>query len=310
MIATKKKQSTGPQRKKPQVLERRTLGYIMLVPATLAIFAIAIYPFAYGILLSFQEYNLRRPAQRGFIGIDNFVRILTTDREFYGTLQYSFFYTIMVVLFSYITGLGLALLLNREVKFRGFFRAMILMPWVISPAVAATSWIWVLNDRVGIINVTLRNLGIIDTPIQFLANTDIVRWTVIFTSAWRAYPFMMIVILAGLQGIPKDLYESAYIDGAGFFKSFAYITMPMLKTVSAISTTLMFIWTFNNFEGIYLLTRGGPNHATFVLPILTYYMAFYRANLGYASAIAVIMLVILLLISTLYLKFVNKKGID
>lgn len=310
MVLSKKEQGGKFYKKKVSALENKTLGYIMLIPATLAIFAIAVYPFTYGILLSFQEYNLRRPAQRAFIGLDNFVRILTTDREFYSTLQYSFFFTAMVVLLSYITGLGLALLLNRDIRFRGFFRAMILMPWVISPAVAATSWIWVLNDRVGIINTTLRDLGIIDTSIQFLANTDIVRWTVIFTSVWRSYPFMMIVILAGLQGIPKDLYESAHIDGAGFFKSFAYITMPMLKTVSAISTTLMFIWTFNNFEGIYLLTRGGPNRATFVLPILTYYMAFYRSHLGYASAIAVIMLVIMVAMSVIYLKFINKTEVD
>ncbi len=109
----------------------------------------------------------------------------------------------------------------------------------------------------------------------------------IVTSAWKSLPFMVIVPLAGLQAISRDLYEVAQIDGAGFFASFRYITMPMLRNVSLISTTLMFIWTFNNFENVYLLTQGGPTQATFVMSILSYYTAFWRARLGYASAMAV-----------------------
>jgi len=296
-----------PTRK--NTLERNTLGYVMLIPATIIILAISIYPFLYGVFLSFHNHNIGRPDDAAFVGLENFIRLITSDREFYGVLGFSFFYTSMMVLFSYLTGLVYALLLNRDIKFRGLFRALILLPWVISPAVAATAWSWVLNDRVGIINVTLRNIGLLNDSIQFLANTEMARLTVIFTSVWRSYPFMMIVILAGLQSIPRELHESAKIDGAGFFKSFFYITLPMLKGVSVVATTLMFIWTFNNFENIYLLTRGGPGVSTFVLPILTYFTAFFRMELGYASAIAVIMLIVLLALSMIYLRVTRNRDI-
>jgi ABC-type sugar transport system permease subunit len=113
---------------------------------------------------------------------------------------------------------------------------------------------------------------------------------------------MAITILAALQGINADLYESAYIDGAGFWRSFIHITLPMIKRVSAVATILMFIWNFNNFENIYLLTRGGPSQATFTLPILTYYTAFYRSNLGYASTVGTTILIVLLVVSLLYLR--------
>jgi len=295
--------------KKKNTLESNALGYALLIPATLIILAISIYPFFYGVFLSFHNHNIGRPDQTAFVGLENFIRLITSDSEFYGVLGFSFFYTTMMVLFSYIVGMLYALLLNRDIKFRGLFRALILLPWVISPAVAATAWSWVLNDRVGVINVFLRNIGLINESIQFLASTEMARLTVIFTSVWRSYPFMMIVILAGLQSIPKELHESAKIDGAGFFKSFFYITFPMLRGVSVVATTLMFIWTFNNFENIFLLTRGGPGVGTFVLPILTYFTAFFRMELGYASAIAVIMLLVLLGLSMLYMRVTRNRDI-
>lgn len=289
-------------------LESKKLGYFMIIPATILILLISIYPLLNGILLSFQKYNLLKPLNRKFVGFENYIKILTTDTEFYGVLTYSFIYTVAVVISAYLFGLFLAVLLNRNIKGRGLYRALILLPWVISPSVASTNWLWLLNDQVGFINNVLRALNLIDKPILFIAVPDLARITVIFTGAWKAFPFMMIVVLAGLQSIPRDLYESAHIDGAGFWKSFFYITMPMIRGVSAIATTLMFIWTFNNFENIYLFTRGGPADATYVLPILTYYTAFFRSQLGYASAIAVIMLIVLLLLSGVYLRVLESQN--
>ena len=118
---------------------------------------------------------------------------------------------------------------------------------------------------------------------------------------------MMITLLAGLQTIPDDLYEAAEIDGAGFWQRFAHVTMPMLKNVTATCTTLMFIWTFNSFDSIYLLTKGGPNNATYVLSIFTYYTAFMRSNLGYAAAISSILLLVLLVFITIYLSLLNRE---
>ncbi|MBS7174661.1 MAG: sugar ABC transporter permease [Clostridiales bacterium] len=292
---------------KTTALKNKRLGYILLIPASVLIALVSLYPLINGIILGFQDYNLLRPKKRAFAGLDNFIEILTKDSEFYSTLAFSFIYTIFVVIVAYILGLCFAMLLNRDIKGRGIFRMLILIPWVIPSVVATTNWLWLLNDQLGFVNRTLQNLHIIKEPILFLADADLAKITVIFTGAWKSFPFMMIVLLAGLQGISADLYESASIDGAGFFKKFWYITLPSLKSVSMISTILMFLWTFNNFENIYLLTRGGPMNFTYTLPILSYYTAFIRSNIGYASAISTIMLVVLLVVAMLYMKVLSNR---
>jgi ABC-type sugar transport system permease subunit len=284
------------------------LGYQLLIPATLFIGAISIYPLIRGITLSFMSYSTRRVRNARFNGLENFINILTNDPEFWAAFIFSIISAFIIVMVSYVMGMCFALLLNRNIKFRGFFRAMILIPWIIPPVVSATNWTWILNDQLGFLNLTLKQWGFIDKPILFLADPVIARITVCFTGAWKSFPFMMIVLLSGLQSIPDELYESASIDGAGFFRSFINITVPMLRSVTAISTVLMFIWTFNNFENIYLLTRGGPLNATFVLPILSYYTAFYRTQLGYASAISTMMLVVLLFLAMLYMRALNNTG--
>lgn len=292
----------------PESFKRNKLGYQLLIPASIFILTVSIYPLIRGITLSFMSYNLRRVRNAHFNGIENFINILTADPEFWKTFTFSMFSSLAIVLLSYITGMCFALLLNRDIKYRGLFRAMILIPWIIPPVVAATNWTWLLNDQLGFINLVLRKWGFINRPILFLADPVIARITICFTGAWKAFPFMTIVLLSGLQGISGELYESASIDGAGFFRSFIHITVPMLKPVTMISTVLMFIWTFNNFENIYLLTKGGPANATFVLPILSYYVAFFRSQLGYASAISALMLVVLLFFAFLYMRALQTSG--
>jgi ABC-type sugar transport system permease subunit len=283
----------------------KKLGYQLLIPASILIIGISIFPIVRGISLGFFNYSIRRPNAARFVGFENFIRLITTDSEFHRTLGFSFIYAFAVVSISYVMGMCFALLLNRDIKGRGFFRAMILIPWIIPPVVAATNFTWLLNDQLGFINVLFQRLGIINKPVLFLADETIARITVCLTGAWKSFPFMTIVLLSGLQGISGELYEAASIDGAGFFRSFRHITVPMLKPVTMISTVLMFIWTFNNFENIYLLTKGGPANATFVLPILSYYTAFFRSQLGYASAISTLMLIVLLLLALIYMRILN-----
>ncbi|MGI6726868.1 MAG: carbohydrate ABC transporter permease [Christensenellales bacterium] len=289
------------------LLNNKPLGYRMLIPASLLILLISIYPLINGIVLGFQQYNLLKPKRRGFIWFNNFVK-LSGDSEFFQAITFTFIYTISVVLIAYCLGLMLALLLNRNIRFRGMFRALILIPWIIPPVVAATNWALLLNDQIGFVNNLLRKIGLIENSVLFLAAPDTARITVIITSAWKSFPFMMITLLAGLQAIPGELYEAAEIDGASAGQRFLHITMPMLNSVTVVCTTLMFIWTFNNMENIYLLTRGGPNQATFVLSILTYYTAFMRSDIGYASAMATVLLVILLVMSLIYTRLLNKSN--
>lgn len=300
MQYTEKRQKTG--KIKAAKLESKRLGYLLTIPASILILIISLYPLVNGILLSFENYNLMKPTKRKFVGLENFRELIAADTEFHSVLLYSFVYTVAVVLLAYLFGLLLAMLLKRNIKGRGIYRTLVLLPWVVAPSIAAINWLWLLNDQIGFINNILQKIGLIRDPILFIADPDIAQLTVIFTGTWRSFPFMLIVILAGLQSIPKDLYESAYIDGAGFWKSFFHITMPMIRGVSTVCIILQIIWTFNNFENIYLLTNGGPNDATFTLPILTYFTAFFRSKIGYASAIATLMLIVLLIISLIYLK--------
>lgn len=286
----------------------KSLGFILLVPSTVLLLIVSIIPFLNAFRLAMMDYNVLRPGTEKFIFLENIKNIITTDSEFYSTLSFTFFYTFFVVLLSYLAGLLFSLLLNRDIKYKGLFRAFILAPWVVPSAVAATNWIWILNDQIGFINNILQSIGIINSPILFLGSKQIAKYTVIFTSAWKSFPFMTIVLLAGLSSIPSNLYEAAKIDGANIWQTFKYITFPLLKNVSLICTTLMFIWTFNNFGNIYLLTQGGPGKATFTLSILTYYTAFFRGNIGYASAIAVIMSILLLIISIFYLRLNEEEN--
>ena len=288
------------------LINDKRLGYRMLIPATLLILLISVYPLFRGIALGFMNYNLQKPNKVGFNGVDNFVKIFTSDKEFWGVLSFTFVYTLTIVVISYVLGLIFAMLLNRDIRGRGVFRMLILIPWIIPPAVAATCWQWLLNDQFGLINNFLIGIHLIDKPLLFLADQQLTRLTVIITGAWKSFPFMMITLLSGLQTIPDDLYEAAEIDGASFIQRFRHITLPMLTSVTTVCTTLMFIWTFNNFENIYLLTQGGPNRATYVLSIYTYYTAFMRSNIGYASTISVVLLVALLLLTSIYIALLNR----
>jgi ABC-type sugar transport system permease subunit len=282
----------------------------MTAPALLIILAVSFYPLLNGIGLSFRDFNAMAPNSGKFVGFENFSKLLFSDVEFRQKFGFSIVYTFSVVGLSYIIGFILAMMLKDEMRGRGIYRTLFLLPWVVAPSVATTNWSWLFNDRLGFINGVLMKIGLVEKPILFLANETIAKFTVIMTGTWRNFPFMMIIILAGLQSIPKELYESAYVDGAGFWKSLYYITIPRIRGVSSICIILEIIWTFNNFENIYLLTRGGPNNSTFVMPILTYYTAFFRNKTSYASAIAVIMLIIMLGFSMIYFHYQKNNEED
>ena len=175
--------------------------YLMLIPAALVLLLISVYPVLYGIYMSMTNKNLLRPGRNDFIFLDNFIK-LAQDQEFLGSLGFTFVYTFSVVAVSYVVGLTLALLLNRKIRFGALFRTIFLLPWVIPAVVAVINWTWVLNDQVGIINITLKKLGLIEKPVLFLGDYSLVRFTVILVSVWKQMPFMMITLLAGLQSVP------------------------------------------------------------------------------------------------------------
>lgn len=283
-------------------------GLLMLAVPTLMLMLVSFYPLFNSLYLSFTNTNILKTNQTvKLVELDNFIKFFTDDTV-WPSLGFSLEYAFFCVVFSYIIGLALAMLLNRKIRCRALFRALILIPWAIPTVVATANWLWILNDRSGIINVWLQQLHLIDSPILFLADQELARVTCILVGTWKSYPFMTLSILAGLQGVPEDIYESAKIDGATGFKAFWHITLPMIRSVSLVVVTLMFIWGFNNFDIIYLLTQGGPLEATFTLPIYTYNTAFYRGQMGYASAISTMTLVILTGFCLLYIRLQGKGG--
>lgn len=288
-------------------MESKTFGVLMLMPAFLIILALEVYPLLAGISYSFFNFRLDRPQNRSFIGIRNFISVLTTDRHFYGVLAFTFFYAASVVIFSYIIGLSLALLMNKRLPGRGLYRALVLLPWIVSSAVIGSCWKWILNDRYGIVNTALRGMNLVEKPVQFFAVPSMARFTVVLVGTWSTIPFMCIVLLAGLQSISIELYDAAAIDGAGFWGSFFHVTLPGIAEMTTLCTTLQLIWQFNNFEMIYLLTEGGPRRETFTLPIYMYNMAFKENRISYSSAMAVLVMTVMLAFAFIRFHFQRKR---
>jgi len=272
----------------------------MLVPACMLFLLINTIPFFYGLVLSFTDKNYYKPTGRGFIGLANYIKLLRGANDFYRILVFTIIYTVGTVLISYAVGMLYAWLLNRDIRLRNLFRVFALLPWLVPSAVMAINWQWLLNDQFGFFNGVLMNLGLISKPVPFIANPQLARLTVMIVSIWRTYPFMMVMLLGGMQSIGKEQYEPADIDGANGWQKFYYITLPLLRPVSLVAITLQFIWTFNAFDNIFLLTRGGPVNATYVLSIETYNAAFYRGNIGYASAVALTSAVLIIIVYLVY----------
>jgi ABC-type sugar transport system permease subunit len=293
--------------KRKTKMESKTFGVLMLMPAFLIILALEVYPLLAGISYSFFNFRLDRPQNRSFIGIRNFISVLTTDRHFYGVLAFTFFYAASVVIFSYIIGLSLALLMNKRLPGRGLYRALVLLPWIVSSAVIGSCWKWILNDRYGIVNTALRGMNLVEKPVQFFAVPSMARFTVVLVGTWSTIPFMCIVLLAGLQSISIELYDAAAIDGAGFWGSFFHVTLPGIAEMTTLCTTLQLIWQFNNFEMIYLLTEGGPRRETFTLPIYMYNMAFKENRISYSSAMAVLVMTVMLAFAFIRFHFQRKR---
>lgn len=274
-------------------LKNNTLGYVMILPAFLLLGLLILYPLLAGMWYSFTDYTLLTKGKPNFVGLKNYIEMFTTDTEYFSVVGYTFMNALCGTLLAYVAGLGIAVLLNTKMKGRGLFRSLVLLPWVVSTSVSVANWKLILNDRYGIINHVLMKLGLIDSPLIFLGSLSLVRPTIVLISAWKSLPFMVIILLAALQGVPQDQYESAEIDGASKWQSFRYITLPSVKNVSVMCTMLMFIWSFNNYDLIALLTGGGPGKYTNTLAYYTYKMAFHSNRLGYASAISVVAMVIL-----------------
>ncbi len=278
------------------------LGVGLLLPTVALIAAVVLYPMISTMWLAFFDESLLRPNDpTEFVGLDNFRR-LVTDGDFWKVVVNSIVLTAGAVAGEVVIGMIIALAVNASYRGRGLFRTLNILPWVIPSFVTAFVWIWLLHPQFGPVNAFLQLLHIINEPIAWLSNGTTAMISLISVYVWKGLPWTFLVLLAGLQTIPEDWYEAAKVDGASPWQMFRHITVPALRYVLVIVLVLRTIWTFNSFDMVYLLTGGGPARATLTLPMRVYTAGFREYDIGMSSAIAAVMVVLVVLLSVFMLR--------
>ncbi len=281
------------------------VGYLLLSPGLIALIVLVGIPVVQGIALSFTDRYLLEPKTGAFIGLQNYATFISSP-SFWHYIGNTLIWSIGSLAGSLSLGLALALLLNRNLRFRSLYRALALIPWVMPMVAAGLVWRWIFDGAYGILDYTLLQLGIVQKYVTFLADPTFTWPSVLVVSWWKGYPFVYAVLLAGLQGISKELYEAASIDGATGWKAFLNITLPQLRPVLFVLVLLETIWTANDFTSIWVLTQGGPPpDYTMTLTQLVYQNTQVFDRTAYGAAIAVFLMVFMMALTVLYVRRVN-----
>jgi multiple sugar transport system permease protein len=267
------------------------LGFWFMLPTAVFLIAFLAYPLGLGIWLSFTDARLGRGGV--FVGIENY-EFLWEDSTFWLTVFNTLLYTIVASTIKFAIGLYLALLLNERLPFKAIIRAIVLIPFIVPTVLSAIAFWWLFDPQFSIISWALKRMGLITANIDFLGDAWNARWSVIFANIWRGVPFVAITLLAGLQTVSPSLYEAATIDGATTWQRFRYITYPLLTPIIAVVMTFSVLFTFTDFQLIWVMTRGGPVNATHLMATYSYQRAIMSGYLGEGSAIATAMIPFLL----------------
>jgi multiple sugar transport system permease protein len=280
------------------------LGYTLIAPAFFWLGVLVAWPFVMALYLSVTDSWVGQPGS--FIGLRNYWNLLG-DGIFIQTLQNSFVFTFSAVILKAMLGMTLALLLFRTVRFKKWVRGAVLLPWVIPTALSTLGWWWMFDSLYSVFNWPLIHLGIVQVGPNWLGTPYLAKLAVITVNVWRGLPFFAITILAGLVAIPQELYEAAKTDGAGPWARFWYITVPMLKPVLAIVILFSTIFTFSDFNIVYVLTRGGPINSTHLFATLAHQIGLQSGKIGEGAAVSLFMFPILALVVYFQLRFVRKE---
>lgn len=279
--------------------EKKAIPFIL--PGVIVTALLIVYPLFYIISMSFSENAI---GQSGFAGLTNYLRLFKNPM-FISSIWNTLIWTLGTVIPAFLIGFTLALLINRKgIKIKGVFRSLIFVAWIIPGVVKATAWKWLFTTDGGMINHLLLSTGLVDQQIPWLSNPKYAMLAVIIVQVWACAPYVMLMMTAGLQQLPGDLYESAELDGAGWLKKLWYITLPMLKDVSFICILMLLVWAINEFSLIFIMTSGGQNTTTLSLLV---YNQFQVLNINSASASAVMQLLVTMIFAALYVKFVIKE---
>jgi multiple sugar transport system permease protein len=286
-------------------LTDRQLGALFLAPFAVVASAFVVYPAAESMRLAFYSKLPFRPTFT-FVGLDNF-RFILEDPVFWAAARQAVVWTLASTALQTILGVAIAILLNQAVRGITLFRGLLLFPYMVPTVVIALIWRWMFNPELGVVNATLRGTGLVTRDIYWLSDPTWAMVSTILLNVWKYTPFVVICVLSRLQSISPELDEAAQVDGAGAWPRFVHIVLPQLKTVLAVVVVFRTIWTFNKFEEIYLLTRGGPGTSTFNLAVYAFEQATANLKLGAAAATGVVMLGVLFAGSTLYLRLLRSE---
>ena len=278
------------------------LGLLMSAPAIMTILLIAIIPLAQTIGDSLFQISLKfENAPRPFVGLDNYALVLG-DESWFNALRVTGVVSGASVVAELVLGMMIALLINRAFRGRGIVRASVLVPWALTTVVSAKMWAWIYDGRYGIVNDLLMRVHLIDQPIIFLVRPELTIWAMIVAEIWKTTPFMALLLLAGLQLIPHELYEAAALDGASRWQAFWRVTLPLLKPTILVALLFRTIDAVRMFDLPRVLTNGGPGKSTETVVLYTYNTFFTSLNFGYGSTLAVMIFLIVVFVSFIYIK--------
>jgi multiple sugar transport system permease protein len=285
---------------KPKLLNGRLLPYMLLAPSLAVTLVIVFFPMVQAVLTSFYDLVLWKPNATKFVGLGNYIKLLH-DPVFWTALWNTIIWIGLTVPLQMLLGLVTALLLQREFPWRGLARALIIIPWALPSVVIALMWRWIYDPTTGVLNDILLYFSIVHSAVPWLADPHYALYSIIATLTWQGFPFFAVMILAGLQGIPRSQYEAASIDGASTWRQFLHITLPGIAPVLATAGLLRVIWVANSMDVIFVMTGGGPGYSTHTLPLYAFVRARQNVDFGYGTTIAVTFTILLGVVVAFYL---------
>ena len=289
---------------------RIRLAIALISPAAIIMLTVTVYPLVQSLYMSVVKWNLMRPQSIGtFVGLDNYVFVLG-DPRFWRSVAITLEFTAIAVALEISLGVLIAVMLNREFPGRAWVRMLALLPWAIPPVVNGVLWKWILNPRSGALNGLLLDLGIIKSPddyIIWLGTPQLALLMVVLADVWKETPFIVLLMLAALQTIPRTLYEAARVDGAGRVRTLIHITLPLIAPTLFVAVSLRTIWALKSFDLIYTLTAGGPSDGTTVIGYYTYLLSFVSLDMGRGAASAYLMTIAVMGIVLLYQRLLYRE---
>lgn len=290
-------------RRSRAALSEQRFAYLLVLPGMALFLAVILYPLLNSLRLAFFRQSLVRPGS-AFVGLEQIGEAVRNELP--QLLLTTATYTIGATLLPFVLGFALALILNGKIAGRGVLRGLFLLPWLIPGVIVSFLWMWIFNANYGVLNGLLLRLGLIDAGVNWLGHPTLAMLAIIVAKTWHSFPWIAVMILAGLQSIPGDLYEAGVLDGAGRYQLFRHITVPQLRGIITIVLLMEVIWNFQHFETIYVMTGGGPAGATTTFSVAVYESAFHAFNLGHAGALGLLWMLLLSALVAIYL-FIERR---